>query len=231
MLQRRKALRAIRGLHESGTPQVVPLARALEKSVSDTQTKAEQDWFDSIEKVRDRLLLSEERVQLVDYGAGPKDDLASGTHVIRAISEVCRTASKPRRWASVLFHVIRETHPKTSVELGTCLGISGAYQAAALRLNGAGRFITLEGAEGFAKIAASNFREFGFSDVRVVVGRFADTLPNVLRAHAPIDYAFIDGHHEESATLAYFEQFVPFLSPSALLVFDDFDRSDEMKRA
>jgi hypothetical protein len=52
MLKMRKALWAIRGLHNSGTPQVVVLARALEKSVSNTQTKAEQDRFDSRESER-----------------------------------------------------------------------------------------------------------------------------------------------------------------------------------
>ena len=48
---------------------------------------------------------------------------------------------------------------------------------------------------------------------------------------APVDYAFIDGHHDEQATLDYFEQLLPHLAPRALLVFDDVDWSDGMKRA
>jgi predicted O-methyltransferase YrrM len=47
----------------------------------------------------------------------------------------------------------------------------------------------------------------------------------------PLDYAFIDGHHVESATLDYMEQMVPRLSPEAVLVFDDIDWSDGMRRA
>jgi predicted O-methyltransferase YrrM len=86
--------------------------------------------------------------------------------------------------------------------LGTCLGISTSYLAAALKLNLAGSVVTLEGAETKARLAAQNFRELGLSNVCTIVGRFQDTLDDVLE---PIKFAFIDGHHEESATLAYFE--------------------------
>jgi len=115
--------------------------------------------------------------------------------------------------------------------MGTAVGISAAYQAAALKLNGYGTLVTLEGATSLADIAKKNFQHLGLDTVEVIVGRFQDTLPGVLTDRQPVDYAFIDGHHDEQATLAYFEQILPFLAETSLLVFDDIAWSEGMKRA
>jgi predicted O-methyltransferase YrrM len=115
--------------------------------------------------------------------------------------------------------------------MGTAVGISAAYQAAALSLNGHGTLVTLEGASTLADIATENFRLLGLDTVELVVGRFQDTLPDVLTKRRPVDYVFVDGHHDEQATLAYFEQILPFLKETALLVFDDIGWSEGMKRA
>jgi predicted O-methyltransferase YrrM len=115
--------------------------------------------------------------------------------------------------------------------MGTAVGISGAYQATALKLNGHGKLVTLEGADSIAQIARSNFQRLGLDSVEVVVGKFDETLPKVLAETQPVDYVFIDGHHDERATVAYFEQIVPFLAESALLVFDDITWSDGMAKA
>ena len=115
--------------------------------------------------------------------------------------------------------------------MGTAVGISAAYQAAALALNGRGTFTTLEGAEPLADIARDNLRRLGLGMVEVVVGRFEDTLDAVLERRRPVDYVFVDGRHDRQATLAYFEQTIPFLAETAFLIFDDIAWSDGMKQA
>lgn len=115
--------------------------------------------------------------------------------------------------------------------MGTCVGISAAYQATALRLNGGGRLFTLEGASPLARIATRTLSELGLDQVTVVQGRFQDTLETVLRENAPVDVVFVDGHHDEQATLRHFEQVRPHLSAGALLVFDDIRWSGGMARA
>ena len=105
--------------------------------------------------------------------------------------------------------------------MGAAVGISAAYQAAALALNGRGTFTTLEGAEPLADIARDNLRRLGLGMVQVVVGRFEDTLDAVLERRRPVDYVFVDGRHDRQATLAYFEQTSPFLAETAFLIFDD----------
>ncbi len=154
-----------------------------------------------------------------------------GRVVTRTIGDVCQGASKPYLWSLLLFKLIREFRPATCLELGTCLGISTSFQAAALKLNRQGRIITLEGADALASLAKQHFQSLGLDNASVVSGRFQDTLDKVLSQHGPVDFAFIDGHHDEKATLAYFDQIFPSLSQRAVLVFDDISWSNGMKRA
>jgi predicted O-methyltransferase YrrM len=115
--------------------------------------------------------------------------------------------------------------------MGTAVGISTAYQTAALKLNGHGALVTLEGAASLADIARNNFQQLGLDAAEVVVGKFHDTLPMVLTDRRPVDYVLIDGDHDGQTTLGYFEQILPFLAETALLVFDDIAWSEGMKRA
>jgi predicted O-methyltransferase YrrM len=94
-----------------------------------------------------------------------------------------------------------------------------------------GKIVTLEGAESLAALAKEHFHVLGLDNVSVVAGKFQDTLKDVLDTYVSVNYAFIDGHHDEKATLAYFRQIIPFLSGRALLIFDDISWSAGMKRA
>ena len=70
----------------------------------------------------------------------------------------------------------------------------------------------------------------GIERVDVVAGRFQDTLQDVLSENAPINFVFIDGHHDENASLTYFRQILPHLSDGVILVFDDIHWSRGMER-
>lgn len=63
------------------------------------------------------------------------------------------------------------------------------------------------------------------------LGPFQETFEPALRALAPLDFIFIDGHHDEAATVQYFRQALPFMRERAVLVFDDIFWSPGMKRA
>ncbi len=213
------------------------LADALRETLELDNTPEEEAWIEEIEALRARLGSSTTRVSVTDYGAGSRDsdltaeEMYRGRVVGRTVGEVARKTSKPYPWSLLLFKLIRKFKPSTCLELGTSLGISAAYQAAALRLNREGEVVTLEGAESSAALARENFRGLGLDNAIMVVGRFQDTLDSALDRHGPIDFAFIDGHHDEQATLSYFEQIYPFLSERAVLVFDDISWSEGMKRA
>lgn len=203
------------------------LGTALGKTLHGSLSPNESASIQRIEDLRNRLCSSSEPLVKTDYGAGSK----SATGVNTTVGETCKASSKPYFWSLLLFNLIRELKPSSCVELGTCLGISASFQATALKFNGGGHLITLEGAESLASLARDHFSELALDNVSVVTGRFQDTLDGVLRNERTVDYAFIDGHHDELATLRYFRQILPFLAPTALLVFDDISWSPGMRRA
>lgn len=212
------------GRHTDASAQLV--GGALRDARAGRLSPDEESWVERIEALRQSLLACDRDITKTDYGAGSRrahrsdgeayDGVVSATTVARA----CR-ASKPRMWALFLFGLVRRLRPRRCVELGACLGISAAYQAAAQRLNGGGSLVTLEGDEALAALAAENLQTLGLDEVRLVTGRFQDTLDGVLEEFGPVDYAFIDGHHDGAATVSYFDRIRPHLARPAWLVFDD----------
>ena len=77
---------------------------------------------------------------------------------IRTLGDMTRSSTSPR-WAYLLFRLIRELRPESVLEMGSCVGISACYQAAALELNGAGKLLTLEGAPVLAARTARSIEE------------------------------------------------------------------------
>jgi predicted O-methyltransferase YrrM len=135
-------------------------------------------------------------------------------------------------WGRFLMRTVRELSPRSCLELGTGFGISGAYQAAALELNGAGTLTTVERDAGLAKVAGEGFSRLGLGGrVKVELGLELDFLRGALERMAPIDYAFLDADHTAEGTLAHFAILLPHLHEGAIVVLDDINWSDEMRRA
>jgi hypothetical protein len=232
-----RALRTISRLHDRGHDAAQTLARALKATMDGCIDRQERVWIDRIEAQRDKLNSSTKEISVVIYGVtSPElnltaEEMYAGTTITKTIGEICSGASKPYFWAFLLLRLVREFKPSVCLELGTCLGISTAFQGCALKLNERGAVVTLEGSDTLASLAMENFRQLGLDNVTTVVGRFQDSLDAVLSDYKSIDFAFIDGHHDEKATLAYFAKIKPFLTDKAVLVFDDISWSDGMKRA
>lgn len=237
IVRRHRLGRAVRALRRKSEGPACGIARALDSARRWNFTAADRQWFDWIESVRRKTESSTEEVKIVDHGAGPRQSSQAPEPSNRprertlVVGSTCKSASKPSEWTTILFQLIREFQPDRCLELGTCMGISAAYQAAALERNGHGRLVTLEGAQALADIARSNLQRLGLRRVEIVVGRFQDSLDGVLQTLEGVDYAFIDGHHDERATVGYWEQIRPFLTDSAIVVFDDIRWSPGMTRA
>lgn len=208
-------------------PTATAVSTALRSACTDHLSPEERAWCDRIEALRADLEASDRQISKTDHGAGTRRTRRTEAEAYRGIvttTTVARAtrASQSRVWALFLFGLVRRLRPRRCLELGTCVGISAAYQAAALKLNGAGTLVTLEGDPALATLATDNLRGLDLADgVELVSGRFQDTLQGVLDAREPIDHAFVDGHHDGTATLGYFEQLLPHLARPALLVFDD----------
>lgn len=197
----------------------------------------EKEWIEKIATFKNNLDRSNTQISFVDYGAGSPDlkltpeQTYEGKIVKNTIGGISRHSSKSSKEAFLLFKLIREFKSLVCLELGTCLGVSTIYQGAALEINGKGQISTLEGSESLSQAALNNFKEMNINKITLVTGRFQDTLDNVLGGLPNIDFAFIDGHHEEKATINYYQKILARISNNATLVFDDISWSKGMARA
>lgn len=199
-------------------------------------TNEEKRELDLIENLRNELENCAEPIIVTDYGAGNPtsgktiEEMDSGSDSTRVIRDICKIAASPSKWGNLMFSIIRNYQPSRCLELGTSLGISGSYQLAAMKINKKGELITIEGAGQVAKKAVENFQKLEYQNYSVEVGKFSDVLPKLLSKNRLFDLVFIDGHHDKKATAQYFEQLYPFLSNNAIVIFDDIDWSEGMRK-
>ena len=236
LLRRYNAKGALTRLASHKNPELKAIGIALQESLAHNLSSQEQRAISLIEERRSFLLNSDKEIAVVDYGAGSpnskrtKEEMERGVQLTALVSKIT-TASKPKFWAIILFKVIRKLKPLSCVELGSCVGISASYQAAALNINGKGDIVTLEGSDEIADIAKETFENLGVENASVVTGPFHETLGDVFETSKPIDFFFNDGHHDHDAVIRYFNQVIPYLSDTAVIVFDDISWSPGMRKA
>lgn len=222
-------------LTKSSDTSLQRIGGALKATVRGEFDPQEKVLIDRIEAIRHDLLNNKEMVEIIDFGAGDevnKKSGGTGHHRVKNIGEVCAEYSRAGASSALLFHLVRTLKPTSGLELGTCLGLSAAYQAGAMQLNGRGRFITLEGSPGFAEIAAQTLATAELSGIASVrLGAFTSTIDKALKDLAPVDYLFIDGHHDGDATIEYFNRAKPHARDGAVFIFDDIFWSPSMENA
>jgi predicted O-methyltransferase YrrM len=210
------------------------LARALRTTGLGRIPREEREWIGRID-ARRRELAADETALPPGFEPGSTGVAAAWFANIEEpvpIWAIARLFSIPPAWGVFQMRLVRELAPKSCLELGTGLGLSAAYQAAALELNGDGTLATLEGARTWGAIAEQGLSALGLAGRgEVRLGLIDDILPEVARQMAPIDYAFLDADHSEEATLEHFDIILPHLSPEAVVLLDDITRSEEIRRA
>jgi len=122
---------------------VKKIGEALKETLQNKVSPEEKIWIDKLENVRSELIASTVELPIVDYGIsnlklGGNENKKANV-INRTVGEVCLSDSKQYFWSLFLFKLIRKFKPILCLELGTCLGISSSFQAAALWLNGNGK--------------------------------------------------------------------------------------------
>ena len=105
--------------------------------------------YEKTEVVRERLKQDQTMLELEDFGAGSRVHASYK----RKVADIARSSLKPKKYAQLLFRMVNFYQPKNVLELGTSLGITTAYLAAA---NESTPVITMEGAKAVAEIAGKN---------------------------------------------------------------------------
>lgn len=180
--------------------------------------------FDKIENERRGLKHTSATISFKDFGSG--SSVLKGRNL--KISDIAKTALSDPGKCRILFQLVNHYHCTQILELGTSLGISSAYLASA---NKKARIVTMEGDENIAKTATEVHSMLGLKNIEIITGPFKNNINAVLSNMPQIDLAFIDGHHEKSATLYYFDQILKNCNSQSILVFDDIYWSEGMTQA
>jgi len=186
--------------------------------------KTQYECYKAIEQQRQQLLQNVAVIEVEDFGAG-SSVMKSNKRIIKNIAA---TSLKPKKFAQLLFRIVRYYQPGTIVELGTSLGITSCYLA---KGNEKAHLYTCEGSAAIAAIAQKNLEDLQIKNVSLIQGDFAKTLPTLLSNIGQPDLIFIDGNHRKEPTLNYFHQLLQHANPSSILIFDDIHWSEEMEAA
>ena len=215
----RLAVRRIRAADVDGAG---ALARAIDGIRGAGIPAAEAEWSDRIEAWRRRFASREGPISV---------ELPSGECRQLPPRQLAAVGSIHRPWGVFLMRLASELEPRSCVELGAAIGISTAYQGAALGLSGRGRLRTIERVPTLAELARETLDVLGIDRAEVIEGRFDDVLEDVLAEAAPVDLAYLDAGKGREHNLRQFERLLPSLAPGAVLVMDDIHWSREMRSA
>lgn len=177
-----------------------------------------------IENLRKMMLHNDTTLVVEDLGAGSR--VAKSRE--RKVKDIARSSLKPKKYGQLLFRMADYYGAEQILELGTSLGITTAYLAAARE---GSRVVTLEGADAVATQAIANFNSLQLRNIELIKGNFDVTLSSALKAMERVDLAFIDGNHAYAPTMNYFRQLLPSLHDESILVFDDIHWSRQMEQA
>lgn len=180
--------------------------------------------FPLIEAAREELLFNNSSIEFTDFGAGS----SVNQNYSRTISSIAKSSLKPPKFGQLLFRLVNHFGSSTILELGTSLGITTSYLAAA---NHNGLVITMERDPEIAKQAKRHFQYIGLNNIEQVMGDFDTTLANLIQKNKTLDFVFMSGNHLSEPTLRYINMIKPNLHEYSVVVVDDIHRSKEMEQA
>jgi len=186
--------------------------------------KYDEEVFSEIEKQRNKLLTTKNKIVVDDLGAGSKK-IKGRT---RRISELAKTTLSRKKYVLLLIKLIRYFNCVSVLEMGTSLGITTLYLSSAKKNI---YITTIEGEKNIAAIARQNLESGNKKNIRLIVSDFSKALKTLYSNNQYFDMVFIDGNHRYDATLEYFDYLKTLTHNESILVFDDIHWSKEMYHA
>ncbi len=185
--------------------------------------KDNEDYVE-IENLRKKLLKNQNYLTITDLGAGSHIN----NNKQKKVKQIAKNALKPKKLAQLIYRLVKHNKPTNAIEFGTCLALTTAYISKAAPL---ANIITMEGCPQTATLASQNLNPLKANNVEVLVGDFNQNLPEILSTLPQVDFVFVDGNHQEKATINYFELLLPKAHENSLFIFDDIYWSAGMKKA
>lgn len=188
------------------------------------QDDSDDAAFKDLVRFRESVLNNPQELHIEDHGAGSKK-LQAGT---RITSEILKHNCSSMARTKLLYRVASYFKVNRTLELGTSLGIG----ACALAL-GSREITSIEGSPEIFVYAQQRFKENGIGNVDLVQGTFKAFFEEklVVKPSGVYDLVFIDGHHDGTATLGYFEMLLPYCHEDSVIIIDDIHWSKSMTEA
>lgn len=178
--------------------------------------------FNNCENYRKKLLND---VTEVSYEVFGEDRIA-------LVKDICKRASSSSKWCQFIYLIIKKHESPFFLEIGTNLGVSGAYILEALKNKKNSKFISMEGAPKLCEISSRQFSKItGPEKFEIKQGLYKDTFPKLIKENLNFNILFIDGNHKKEPTIHYFNLLKSKLLNSCIFIFDDINWSQEMKDA
>jgi len=176
-----------------------------------------------LKEYRISLLSNKKTIYVTDFGAESRVFKSNK----RSISAIAKNAGISKKRNNLLFNIVQYFKPKQILEIGTSLGIATTCLSLG---NTNARIITLEGCPETSKIAKNQFKKFKLGNIKIQVGEFKDTLPQIVKKNK-FDLIYFDGNHQKGATINYFKQCLPTANKETVFIFDDIHWNKEMEQA
>lgn len=180
--------------------------------------------FDELRMLRKELLQDATVLDIEDFGAGSQRN----SSLKRQVKDIARNTQKQEFIAKFLFKVINHLQPRTSVELGTSLGLTSLYIASS---NSDNILYTIEASSQVYDYAIKLFEKENANNIIPILGNIDEVLPVLVKKLDVLDFVFFDANHTYEATLKYFHCCLEKVHEGSVFVFDDIYWSPGMYKA
>jgi predicted O-methyltransferase YrrM len=124
-------------------------------------------------------------------------------------------ASIPRKTGKLLYTLALAKRPSTILELGSSVGYSTIWLAAAAK-ESAGNVFAIEKSRNRVALAKKHFESAGLDNIEIFHGTILDVLPSFKQK---VDMVFIDADKKEYEK--YLDAIKPLLNPNSIVIFDN----------
>ena len=188
------------------------------------ENNKEYEAYKEVNAIGNKLKRIESAIQVNDLGAGSSLNQSN----YRSITDIYSNTAFKGKYGKLLYRVVKHYKPINIIELGTGLGIAASYMA---KGNESCKIISVEGDKAIITEANKVFSELGINNVQLINASFDEVLPEILAKVDTVDLALIDGNHQYSSTIKYYNLLADKIKNNTILVFDDIRWSREMHNA
>ncbi len=175
--------------------------------------------YQTIADYRNNLLADNTTIMVADFGAGSRV-FKNNERQVKLLAK--HVGISPKR-GKLLYRIGNYFQVENTLEIGTSLGIGTISLALSCK-----HVTTLEGCPETAKTALKYLNKNHIDNVSLTVGNFDTEIPKLIEKY---DLIYMDGNHQQKATLSYFEQVLKLAHNDTIIILDDIHWSKEMETA